>query len=565
MKYREKIKTRRGTIAGRNIRSLAFLGMFLIVGVCLIAGRILYERNIEVYTNYAYSDAHLIADSISGITPTKYLETQTKDAEYYDIRYTFMTAGIYQDEFRDFYLVVPTEDDLIYISEIYHNLPEGMEDLSKDQADFLEHKEYRPGEKEIMMDLIKRGRGEPDRELFMGLRELAGEKLATALVPIRAMDNEVQALVGVDLSVAAVWESLMNMYIMLAITIVAITCVGMIIHYRNLDRTLIQPITTLKNGTDELVNKLDSEEAFVSGIHTGDELEALAHSIEEMDRSLKHYVRENTAITAERERLNTELELAGSIQMDMLPCDFPPFPERSEFDLYASMNPAKEVGGDFYDFFLVDEDHLALVIADVSGKGIPGALFMMMVKIMVQNCVLAGLSPKQVMEQVNEQIAENNSESMFVTVWLGILDIPSGKLTAVNAGHEYPIFKKPGGCYELIKDKHGMAVGTMEGICYREYEMQFEPGSSLFVYSDGLPEANNRAEELFGIARTLAALNENPDLPPEETLCAVERAVDTFVGDAPQFDDLTMLCFAYHGAAGRAETKERGEKENGQE
>ena len=565
MKYREKIKTRRGTIAGRNIRSLAFLGMFLIVGVCLIAGRILYERNIEVYTNYAYSDAHLIADSISGITPTKYLETQTKDAEYYDIRYTFMTAGIYQDEFRDFYLVVPTEDDLIYISEIYHNLPEGMEDLSKDQADFLEHKEYRPGEKEIMMDLIKRGRGEPDRELFMGLRELAGEKLATALVPIRAMDNEVQALVGVDLSVAAVWESLMNMYIMLAITIVAITCVGMIIHYRNLDRTLIQPITTLKNGTDELVNKLDSEEAFVSGIHTGDELEALAHSIEEMDRSLKHYVRENTAITAERERLNTELELAGSIQMDMLPCDFPPFPERSEFDLYASMNPAKEVGGDFYDFFLVDEDHLALVIADVSGKGIPGALFMMMVKIMVQNCVLAGLSPKQVMEQVNEQIAENNSESMFVTVWLGILDIPSGKLTAVNAGHEYPIFKKPGGCYELIKDKHGMAVGTMEGIRYREYEMQFEPGSSLFVYSDGLPEANNRAEELFGIARTLAALNENPDLPPEETLCAVERAVDTFVGDAPQFDDLTMLCFAYHGAGGRAETKERGEKENGQE
>ena len=565
MKYREKIETRRGTIAGRNIRSLAFLGIFLIVGVCLIAGRIRYERNIEVYTNYAYSDAHLIADSISGITPTKYLETQTKDAEYYDIRYTFMTAGIYQDEFRDFYLVIPTEDDLIYISEIYHNLPEGMEDLSKDQADFLEHKEYRPGAKEIMMDLIKRGRGEPDRELFMGLRELAGEKLATALVPIRAMDNEVQALVGVDLSVAAVWESLMNMYIMLAITIVVITCVGMILHYRNLDRTLIQPITTLKNGTDELVNKLDSEEAFVSGIHTGDELEALAHSIEEMDRSLKHYVRENTAITAERERLNTELELAGSIQMDMLPCDFPPFPERSEFDLYASMNPAKEVGGDFYDFFLVDEDHLALVIADVSGKGIPGALFMMMVKIMVQNCVLAGLSPKQVMEQVNEQIAENNSESMFVTVWLGILDIPSGKLTAVNAGHEYPIFKKPGGCYELIKDKHGLAVGTMEGIRYREYEMQFEPGSSLFVYSDGLPEANNRAEELFGMARTVAALNENPDLSPEETLCAVERAVDTFVGDAPQFDDLTMLCFAYHGAAGRPETEERGEKENGQE
>jgi serine phosphatase RsbU (regulator of sigma subunit) len=230
------------------------------------------------------------------------------------------------------------------------------------------------------------------------------------------------------------------------------------------------------------------------------------------------------------------------------------------------MDPAKEVGGDFYDFFLIDEDHLALVIADVSGKGIPGALFMMMVKIMVQNCVLAGLSPKQAMEQVNQQIAENNSESMFVTVWLGILDIPSGKLTAVNAGHEYPILKRPGGRYELIKDRHGLAVGTMEGIRYREYELQFEPGSSLFVYSDGLPEANNSAEELFGMERTLAALNENPDLPPEETLRAVKRAVDTFVGDAPQFDDLTMLCFAYHGAgAEEPETEARGEKENGQE
>ena len=566
MKYREKIKTRRGTIAGRNMRSLVLLGIFLILGVCLVAGKLLYERNIEVYTNYAYSYAHLIADNISGITPTRFLETKTKDAEYYNIRYTLMMAGIYQDEFRDFYLVIPTEDDLIYISEIYQNLPEKVENLFEGQAGFLEHRDYRPGEKEIMMQLVREGRGESKRELYMGLRELAGEKLATALVPLYTMENEIPALVGVDLSVAAVWESLMNMYIMLAITIVLITSVGMILHYRVLDRTLIQPITTLKIGTDELVNKLDSEEVFVSNIQTGDEIEALAHSIEEMDRSLKHYIRENTAITAERERLNTELELASSIQMDMLPCIFPPFPERSEFDLYASMDPAKEVGGDFYDFFLIDEDHLALVIADVSGKGIPGALFMMMVKIMVQNCVLAGLTPKQAMEQVNQQIAENNSESMFVTVWLGILDIPSGKLTAVNAGHEYPILKRPGGRYELIKDRHGLAVGTMEGIRYREYELQFEPGSSLFVYSDGLPEANNSAEELFGMERTLAALNENPDLPPEETLRAVKRAVDTFVGDAPQFDDLTMLCFAYHGAgAEEPETEARGEKENGQE
>ena len=564
MKYYKKIKTERGTIAGRNILSLALLGIFLILGVCLMAGRLLYARNTRIYTNFVYSYAHLIADNISGITPTKFMETQTKDEDYFDIRYTFMTAGIHEKEFRAFYLVIPTEEDLIFISEIYQNLPEGKEELSAGQAGFLEHRPYRPGEKEIMMQVLAEG-PEAEKTLYRGLREFDGEKLATALVPLYTKENEIPALVGIDISVAAIWEAMMNMFIMLAVTIILITSIGIGVHYRVLERTLIQPIVTLKTGADELVGKLDSEEVFVSDIHTGDEIEALAHSVEEMDRSLKQKTRELVEITAEQERLNTELELASSIQMDMLPCIFPPFPDRSEFDIYASMKPAKEVGGDFYDFFLIDQDHLGLVIADVSGKGIPAALFMMMVKIMVQNCVLAGLSPKQALEQVNQLISEKNKESMFVTVWLGILDIPSGRLVAVNAGHEYPILKKPDGCYELYKDRHGMAVGMMEGIRYREYELQLEPESRVFVYSDGLAEANNSEEKLFGLDRTLAALNGVPDADAEETLDAVRRAVDTFVGNAPQFDDLTMMCIVYHGAehAQVTETKEKGEVKDG--
>ena len=557
MNYYEKIKTRKGTIAGRNIRSLAFLGLFLIVGVCLIAGRMLYVRNIRIYTDYVYSYAHMIADNISGITPTKFMETQTKDKDYYDIRYTLMMAGIYEKEFRDFYLVIPTEEDLIYISEIYHNLPEGMEELSDHQAGFLEHREYRPGEKECMMQVLAVGSGEQKHKLYMGLREYDGEKLATALVPLHTMENEIPALVGIDVSVAAIWEAIMNLFVMLAITIVVITSVGIAAHYRVLERTLIQPLTTLKTGADQLVNRLDSEEAFVSDIHTGDEIEALAHSIEEMDWNLKQKTHELMAMTAERERLNTELELASHIQMDMLPNIFPPFPDRKEFDLYAVMNPAKEVGGDFYDFFLIDQDHLALVIADVSGKGIPAALFMMMVKIMVQNCVLAGLGPKQAMEQANQLIAQNNRASMFVTVWLGILDIPSGKISAVNAGHEYPIIKAPNGCYEMLKDRHGIAAGLMNGIKYREYELQLEPGSSIFLYSDGLPEANNSEEKLFGLSRTIETLNEHPDAGPEEALKEIRDAVDAFVGEAPQFDDLTMMCLVYHGADAERDEKDR--------
>ena len=550
MRTYEKIKTRRGTIAGRNGRHLALLGLFLILGVGLMAGQMLYARNLKIYTNYVYSYAHLIADNISGIAPTKFLETGEKDDDYYEIRYTFMTAGIYQEEFKDFYLVIPGEEDLIYISEIYHNLPEDNRDLSDIQAGFLEHRPYRAGEKELMTQILNEASPQRQEKLHIGYRELDGEKLATALVPVHAMENEVPALVGVDVSIAAIWAAQMNLYVMLALTIIVITCVGMALHYRVLERTMIRPIQSLKQGADELVRNLDSGEDFVSDVHTGDELEALAHSIEEMDRNLKHYIRENTKITAEREHLSTELALAARIQEDMLPRSFPAFPERKEFDLYAVMDPAKEVGGDFYDFFLIDEDHLGLVLADVSGKGIPAALFMMKSMTLLRNCVLAGLGPKQAMEQLNHQIAANNSESMFVTVWLGVLEVSSGRLTAVNAGHEYPILKSPEGYYDLFKDRHGMAAGTMEGISYREYELQLESGSRLFVYSDGLPEANDPEGRLFGMDRVLRALNRNPDLGPEQTLGAVLEAVDSYVGQADQFDDLTMLCLAYYGGEG---------------
>ena len=543
----KKIKTRKGSLAARNILSLVFLGIFLILGVGFMAGQMLYKRNLELYTEHTYSCAHLIADGISGGAPTKILETGTKDVSYYTIRKAFITAGTYEEEYRDIYLVVPTEEDLIYLCEIYHNLPEGSENLSEGQAQFLEHRPYVSGEKEIMTEALK-GRERPGGEkLYVGIRELGGEKLATALVPVQSSENGAEALVGLDVSIAEIWEAQMNLYVMLTLTIIVITGIGIFVHYKILERTTIRPIQSLKQDTDELVSRLDSDEEYRSDVHTGDELEALAHSVEEMDRNLKHYIRENTAITAEKERLRTELELAAHIQEDMLPQNFPPFPERDEFELYAAMDPAKEVGGDFYDFFLIDEDRLGLVIADVSGKGIPAALFMMKSMVLLRNCMLAGLDPKQAMEQLNKQIAVNNSESMFVTVWLGVLEISSGRMTAVNAGHEYPILKTPNGWYELYKDRHGMAAGSMEGIRYRDYELQMEPGSMLFVYSDGLPEANDKDSRLFGIDRTLHALNESPDLGPEATLKAVREAVNAFVGEAPQFDDLTMLCLKYCG------------------
>ena len=252
-------------------------------------------------------------------------------------------------------------------------------------------------------------------------------------------------------------------------------------------------------------------------------------------------------LTETSARIGAELALAEKIQADMLPNLFPAFPDRSEFDLYASMNPAKEVGGDFYDFFMIDDDHLGLVIADVSGKGIPAAMFMMFSKNIIANNTMLGKSPAKALMDANEAICANNSEEMFVTVWLGVLEISTGKLIAANAGHEYPALMTPNGEFELYKDKHGLVVGGMEGVKYREYEILLEPGAKLFVYTDGVPEATNSSEELFGTERMVKALNVMRDSKPKQLLEGIRWAVDEFVKDAEQFDDLTMLCLEYKG------------------
>ena len=280
---------------------------------------------------------------------------------------------------------------------------------------------------------------------------------------------------------------------------------------------------------------------------TGDEIEALADSFATLSARTLEYVDQVKRVTAEKERIGAELSLATQIQASMLPHIFPAFPDRSEFDIFASMDPAKEVGGDFYDYFLIDDDHLCMVIADVSGKGVPAALFMMASKIILQSVAMMGLSPAGILQRTNEAICSNNEAQMFVTVWLGILELSTGKLTAANAGHEFPAIRKPNGEFELFKDKHGFVIGGMEGVRYREYELQLEPGSKLFVYTDGVAEATNKDNELFGTERMIDALNTDPQAAPQEILKNVRASVDGFVKEAEQFDDLTMLCVEYKG------------------
>ena len=247
----------------------------------------------------------------------------------------------------------------------------------------------------------------------------------------------------------------------------------------------------------------------------------------------------------ENERIRSELAMASRIQSAMLPGIFPAFPERKEFDIYASMDPVRGVGGDFFDFFFIDRDHLCLLIADVSGKGIPAALFMMASKIILADNAKSGKSPAQILQDTNEAICANNPEEMFVTVWLGILDISTGLLTTANAGHEYPALMHADGRFELFRDRHGLVVGGMPGVKYHEHSLQMNPGSKLFVYTDGVPEATDAENSLFGTTRMLEALNAHANESPKQILHGVRQAVNEFVSDMEQFDDLTMMCLEF--------------------
>ena len=241
-----------------------------------------------------------------------------------------------------------------------------------------------------------------------------------------------------------------------------------------------------------------------------------------------------------------DLSRETRIQESMLPSISPAYPDRTEFDLFASMTPAKEVGGDFYDFFLIDRDHLALVMADVSGKGVPGALFMMVSKAILKNNAMVGKSVGEILAMTNDLVCANNKMEMFVTVWFGILEISTGKIIAANAGHEYPALTQ-NGVYTLLKDKHSFIIGGMEGTRYAEYEIRLKPGDRLFLYTDGVPEAVDAKNNMFGTDRMLGALNAEPDASLERTLENVRNAVDGFVSGAERFDDMTMLCLEYKG------------------
>lgn len=272
-------------------------------------------------------------------------------------------------------------------------------------------------------------------------------------------------------------------------------------------------------------------------VHTSAEFTDLSEDINQTVATLRGYISEA------EERMKEELKLAAAIQDSALPKNFALPSENIE--LHALMTPAKTVGGDFYDFFYIGHDQLCLVIADVSGKGVPASLFMMRSKTAIKNYARNGMSPSEVLARVNHTLCEGNEAGMFVTVWLGILDLKTGLMQCANAGHEYPVLMRAGGNYELLKDKHGLVLAAMDGVKIPEYEIRLNPGDRIFVYTDGVPEAINEKNEAYGTERLTERLNRVKNNSEAHILEDILQDIRNFAGAAEQFDDITMLGLSF--------------------
>ncbi len=313
---------------------------------------------------------------------------------------------------------------------------------------------------------------------------------------------------------------------------------------------ILRPLSVISSSIKKYEDTKDSD--MVAGemarIRFSNEIGAFANEFALLTKEMDRYTADVAALAGEKERVKTELRMAADIQLQAIPSVFPAFPERDDFDIYAYMKPAKEVGGDFYDFFLTDENHLAFIIADVSDKGIPAALFMMSAKNFINYRAKEGGTPGEILTDTSNQLSLNNNTMMFITAWLGILDLESGVVTYTNAGHDTPLISDAEGKFSFtIEDRRGPAICMIPGSTYESSKIQMEEGGCIFLYTDGVKEAADISGNFFGEDRLLEALSGKGPGDPKNLVEAVAKKISLHVRDAQQFDDITMLCLKYKG------------------
>ena len=522
---------------------IKFQTLILVIGIFCVLAVILTSNELQETRERAETLGKLAVAEFDADELYEYTQTGEPDEKFVNIYENLADLKSQFDDCVYLYAFCPHDENVTYLYNVYTEAERQeyeVTDVTSDLCDIEQWSNlgsaydiYKTGEEMTKVDM------EPFSQYGY---------LVSYYVPAYGSDGSVKVIVGVDFSLIDFIKFMAGLMGMVLLFIILISVIAAVYEAKAIDKAVVKPIEkigekTLKYARSNHMGKLE-EYLLPVVANPVSELECLSVNINDMMEEIDHYIENIKTITAERQRIETELSVATAIQEGNLPKNFPSTPE---FDLFASMTPAKEVGGDFYDFFMIDDDHLGIIMADVSGKGVPGAMFMMISKVLLENVGKTCLSPKETLEKVNNQLCDNNQAEMFVTVWYGILDLNTGVITAANAGHEFPAVRHNNGSWELFQDKHGFVLAGMSGVKYKEYEITLEKGDSLFLYTDGVAEATSAENELFGTDRMLEALNKDPGCDVRTRIANVKEGIDAFVKEAPQFDDITMLTVNFRG------------------
>lgn len=525
-------------IAGKLTFGVIIFGI-LLGAVCSVVGYREFTAVLEQqYNDSAYEIAQAAVAFLNPDKFEEYFATGRTDAEFEEIQ-SRLDVLVNTTNATLIYVAAVDESDYRTLTYIYDSVNEstGFDRYPFGYTAIGVDEKYVNNVRNMVT------KGERATEYLYSYSEESGAH-TTAGLPVYDSAGNIVAVIGVEKAMTRL-ENARNAYVMHVMFWSLGAIILFIIAYTVILRhTVISPILTVANEAKRFADDNTSSDV-LSAIRQKDELGMLANAVGKMETNIVAYTQNLTAITAEKERVNTELSVATRIQANMLPSIFPAFPERKEIDIFATMNPAKEVGGDFYDFFMVDERHLAIVMADVSGKGVPAALFMVIGKTLIKDHTQPGRDLGEVFTEVNDLLCESNSEGLFITAFEGVLDLVTGEFRYVNAGHEIPFICKKDGTFEAYKIRAGFVLAGMEGIRYKCGLVQLEPGDRVFQYTDGVTEATNKDNELYGMQRLEEVLNRNKDCTPSQLLSRVKEDIDAFVGEAPQFDDITMLCMEF--------------------
>ena len=541
------MKRNKGSLRRQLFAGIILFGVLLCLGTSLLGYREFTAVLERQYNDTAYKVAETAESYLNPDRFEEYLTTGKTDREYEAIQQRL-------DELTDkmgatfIYVASVDRSDYRVLTYIYDSVApdSGFERYELGYTAVGVDEKY-VGNVKRMME-----KGERATEYLYSYSQESGAH-TTAGLPIRNSDGEIVAILGVEVPMTELDHArqtyVLHVMAVSAVMVVLFLLVGSFL----LSRSVIRPLMLITNEAERFAASGVQRADTLKRVRNRNEIGALASSVGQMEMDIEKYVRDLTEVTAERERIGAELSVAAQIQSDILPAVFPAFPDRKDFDIYASMEPAREVGGDFYDFFLIDESRLGLVMADVSGKGVPAALFMMIARTLIRNHVQSGEEPADALTAVNEQLCENNKENMFVTAWLGVLDLSCGELRFANAGHNPPLLKHVDGEYEYMRARAGLVLAGMDGIRYRQSSVQLSPGDRIFLYTDGVTEAENHEHTFYGEERLREVLCGLAESRPKETVAAVDADVRKFAQGAEQVDDITMMCLEYTGSGAEKE------------